>query len=99
MKEIQPPILAVLHNLKAAGGFLEHGQAGMHAGFHSGQVDADREFEGVVLHALRKSVARGEQAVRLHGNQAQIAGPCAERPVSIVGIVIPLPLRAELCAH
>ena len=67
----------------------------MHAGFHRSQVHADGELEGVVLHALRESVARREKAIGLHGDEAQIAGPRAERPMGVVGIMVPLPLRTE----
>ena len=70
MKEVQSPFALQLHDLKAAGRLLEHGQAGVDAGLHLRQVKAGSKFERVVLHALCESIARKDEAIGMHGNQA-----------------------------
>jgi hypothetical protein len=62
---------------------------------HSAEVEARGEVECVVLHGLGEGVAGGEDVGGEGGLEAQVAATFGERPVRVVGVVVPLPLGAE----
>lgn len=94
-KKIDPSTVAILNHFESTGEFLKHRQAGMNTILHTRDVQADGEVEGIVLHGLRKCIARREKAFGLHRSEAQKATPAAQRPVRVIGIMVPLPLRSE----
>ena len=81
----------------------EADESGSLAGPHSGQIEFGGRFALAGAHdPLAERVARAPEAAfadRHRGLQPQPTGPLGQRPVTVAGVVIPLPLRAERAAH
>src|SRR5437867_2561998 len=83
VEEGQGSLAVLLHDLEAARGLLEHGEAGVDAILHAAEIEAGGELEGLVLHHLREGVAGGEDVLSLHWFEAEEAGVFGEAPAGV----------------
>src|ERR1039458_5967615 len=95
MKIVQYALVAMLDDFQSAGVFLEDGETGVYTRSHRRQIDANRQLKRVVLHRLGERIACFEQSVSMHGYEPEISTTIGQRPVRVVGVMVPLPLRAE----
>ena len=77
-------------------GKLENAESGHASVLQAAQFHLHGAVRSRTLYALGQCVAGTGEALGHRGMQAHVAGTLCERPLGIVGIVVPLPLQAQL---